>query len=111
MAELTLQLPETLQQRLETLAENEGVPLHSFILYTLTRQASLAYTIEVKDAKAVAEQQANFADYLQKLGKGSDAEIAAILAKREVVEPESDLLPETIARLRQLISNQKDSAA
>lgn len=107
MSELTLYLPETLQHRLELLAKNEGVPLTSYILYILTKQASLSYTIEVNGPKAIDQQQENFAAYLQQLGKGSDEQIAKILAERDVVESEPDLHPETIAKLKLLIAEQQ----
>lgn len=111
MSELILQLPETLQHQLETLAEHEGVPLQSYILYTLTRQVSVAYTIEVHHPEAIAQQRRNFALYLEKLGKAPDAEVERILAERPVVEPEPDLRPETIARLKHLIAEQRTSVA
>jgi hypothetical protein len=105
MSELVLQLPETLYQQLESLAKSEGVPLNNYIVYTLTRQVSLAYTIQVSSPEAIAQQRANFATLLHRLGKTSEARIDEILAKRQVVKPEPDLPPETIEKLKRLIVN------
>ena len=46
MSRLTLRLPETLHQQLAKLAEGEGVSLNQYIVYALTRQATLAYGIQ-----------------------------------------------------------------
>ncbi len=40
MGRLTLRLPDTLHQQLALLAEEEGMSLNQFIVYTLTRQVS-----------------------------------------------------------------------
>ncbi|CUS03490.2 Protein encoded in hypervariable junctions of pilus gene clusters (fragment) [Candidatus Promineifilum breve] len=42
MARLTLRLPDTLHEQLQTLAEQEAVSLNHYIVYALTRQATLA---------------------------------------------------------------------
>jgi hypothetical protein len=107
MSELTLQLPETLYQQLESLAANEGVPLHHYIVYTLTREASLANTIHVSSPEAIALQRANFEALLHRLGKASETQIDDVLATREVVTPEPDLRPETIEKLKRLIARQQ----
>lgn len=107
MSELTLQLPETLVHQLEVLAENEGVPLNHYVIYTLTRQASLAYTIQLPSPEAIAQQRANYDALLPRLGKGSETQVDEILAGREMVAPEPDLHPETIEKLKKLIANQQ----
>lgn len=105
--ELTLQLPETLYHQLEVLAESEGVTLNHYVIYTLTRQASLAYTIQVSSPEVIAQQWADYDALLQRLGKVSDATVDDILATREVVGPEPDLHPETTEKLKMLIANQQ----
>jgi hypothetical protein len=107
VSELTLQLPETLHQQLESLAESEGVSLDNYIVYTLTRQVAVAYTIQVATPEAIAEQRANFDELLDELGSTSAAQVDEILANRPVVAPEPDLSPETIAKLKKLIANQQ----
>lgn len=107
MSELILQLPETLYQQLEVLAKNEGVSLDHYVIYTLTRQASLAYTIEVSSPEAIAQQRADYDVLLHRLGQGAEAQIDDILTRREVVAPEPDLHPETIEKLKKLIGSQQ----
>ncbi|MDJ1173792.1 toxin-antitoxin system HicB family antitoxin [Roseofilum sp. BLCC_M114] len=46
MSQVELQLPETLHQQLTQLAENEGVSLNQYIVYALTRQVTMAYTVQ-----------------------------------------------------------------
>lgn len=60
MSRLTLRLPETLHQQLAHLAESEGVSLNQYIVYALTRQAALAYTIQVVPEAEVEQQQQGF---------------------------------------------------
>ena len=107
MSELTLQLPDTLVHRLETLAQTEGVSLDRYIVYTLTRQASLADTIQVSSPEEIAQQKANYSARLQKIRKVSDAQIDEILASRDPVEPEPDLRPEVVEKVRKLIANRQ----
>jgi len=107
MSELTLQLPDTLVQRLETLAKIEGVSLDHYIVYTLTHQASIADTIQISSPEEIANQKANYSTRLQKAGKISEAQMDEMLATREVVEPEPDLRPEVIEKVRKLIANRQ----
>ncbi len=41
MGRLTVRLPTALHQQLEVLARNEGVSLNQYMVYALTRQATL----------------------------------------------------------------------
>lgn len=41
MGRLTLRLPDALHTQLETLARSEGVSLNQYLVYALTRQATL----------------------------------------------------------------------
>ena len=41
MGRLTVRLPEALHQQLEILARDEGVSLNQYLVYALTRQATL----------------------------------------------------------------------
>ncbi|HIE26983.1 TPA: toxin-antitoxin system HicB family antitoxin [Candidatus Poribacteria bacterium] len=74
--------------------------MNQYIVYALTRQAQLAYTVQAVPENAAAQQQAQYTALLQSLGQASYAEIKETLAEREVVEPESSLHPEVVARLQ-----------
>jgi len=107
MSRLTLRLPETLHRQLKAQAKREGVSLNQYIVYALTRQTQLAYTVQAIPEDVTAQQQAQYTELLQKLGQVSCAEIKETLAEREVVEPESSLHPEVVTRLqKQLMTNQ-----
>jgi hypothetical protein len=103
MSRLTLRLPETLHQQLIHLAESEGVSLNQYIVYALTRQVTLAYTVQATSLEEVHQQQQAFQALLEDLGQASSSEVKAVLNKREVVQPEAELSPEIVARFQQLI--------
>lgn len=100
MSRLTVRLPDTLHRQLNDLADQEGVSLNQYIVYALTRQTTLAYTVQAVPAEEVKQQQASFTALLQSLGQASMAEIEQVLAEREMVEPEAGLSPEVMERLR-----------
>lgn len=105
MAQVVLQFPETLQKELERKANREGVELSQYILYTLTQQVNTEYTVRVLPLKDVAEQRRQFDALLDRLGKAAtDEEIDAVLAAREIAEPEPDLTPDLVAKLRARIA-------
>lgn len=100
MSRLTLRLPETLHQQLEDLAAREAVSLNQYIVYALTRQATLAYTVQSVPAAQVAEQRAAYAALLQSLGETTFGQVAAALAEREPVDPEPGLTPIVVKSLQ-----------
>ena len=110
MSRLTVRLPGTLHNQLTALATREGISLNQYIVYALTRQATLAYTVQAVPEQAVAQQRASFTALLQSLGQASFDEIEAVLAGREAVEPEAGLNPEVIKRLRERIVNNEQPA-
>lgn len=110
MSRLTLRLPETLHEQLVRLAEGEGVSLNQYIVYALTRQASSAYSVQVLSEAQIRRQEQSFAARLQELGKASTAEVQAVLAEREVVEPENGLSVEVIQGLQQRIHDRTVSS-
>jgi len=55
MSRLTLRLPETLHNQLSALADEEAVSLNQYIVYALTRQVTLAYTVQPVAETAVKE--------------------------------------------------------
>lgn len=100
MSRLTLRLPETLHQQLTNLAEGEGISLNQYIVYALTRQVSSAYTVEAISKEDLAKQQENFDNLLAQLGTADEKEIENVLAQREITNPEPELTPDVIDRLR-----------
>jgi hypothetical protein len=110
MGRLTVRLPGTLHSQLTALATREGISLNQYIVYALTRQATLAYTVQAVPEQAVAQQRASFTALLQSLGQASFDEIEAVLTEREVVEPEAGLNPEVITRLRERLADKQQPA-
>ncbi|MGK7953401.1 MAG: toxin-antitoxin system HicB family antitoxin [Xenococcaceae cyanobacterium] len=107
MSRLTLRLPETLHQQLANLAEREGISLNQYIVYALTRQVLSAYTVQVIPEADRQQQQKNFDDLLAQLGKTGAKETEKVLSQREVVQPEPELTPDIVNRLKTKINNQK----
>ena len=105
MSRLTLRLPETLHQQLETLARQENVSLNQYIVYSLTRQATWASTLRALPETAVAQQPADFSVLLQGLGQVPSEEVKKILADREEVQPEPDLNPDAVRRLQSCLAD------
>jgi uncharacterized protein (DUF1778 family) len=103
MSRLTLRLPETLHQQLTNLAESEGVSLNQYIVYALTRQATLAYSVALVPKEDVQQQKRIFESLQQELGKASASEIQAALAEREPAEPERELTSGIINRFQKRI--------
>jgi hypothetical protein len=104
MSRLTVRMPETLHKQLTALAEQEGISLNQYIVYALTRQTTLAYTVQAVPGEALAEQQASYTALLQRLGQASADEIRAVMDEREAVEPEGGLSPETLSALQKRIA-------
>jgi hypothetical protein len=100
MSRLTLRLPETLHQQLGNLAESEGVSLNQYIVYALTRQASLAHVMQAVPESEVARQQEAFQSLVKQLGQAPVDAIESILATREQVEPEAELNLDAVALLK-----------
>ena len=103
MAQLTLELPDTLHHQLEGLAQREGVQLTQYVLYILTQQVASVYTVQVIPEEAIRQQEAAYLALRQQWGKVSPIQVEEVLAKREVIEPEPELKPEVIVKLRQRI--------
>jgi len=106
MSRLTLRLPDSLHQQLESLAENEQVSLNQYIVYALTRQTTMDYTIQAVPEKALAEQRAAYTTLLQTLGHASFEQIQKALDEREAVDLDAGLTPEVAEALQRKLSNQ-----
>lgn len=107
MSRLTLRLPETLHRQLETLARNEAVSLNQYIVFALTRQATLAYTVQPVSEEETRRQQVAFVALLQNLGQASFSEIQQTLDRRKRVKPEKGLSPDTVKALKKRLSKQR----
>jgi hypothetical protein len=107
MSRLTVRLPETLHQQLIHLAEGEGVSLNQYIVYALTRQVALAYSVQAIPEAEIEQQQKVFKSLIKELGQASSREIASILAERERIEPEAELDSDSVDRLREKIRHQR----
>jgi hypothetical protein len=107
MGRLTVRLPGTLHRQLSSLAASEGVSLNQYIVYALTRQTTLAYTVHRKSDEEIRQQRKAFESLLAELGEASAGDIERVLAEREVVEPEIDLEQTAVARLQRRTAEQK----
>lgn len=107
MSRLTVRLPSTLHRQLTMLASSEGISLNQYIVYALTRQSSQAYTIRQIAEADVEQQRATFDQLLESLGEASDEEIANVLAKRDVVEPESEIEKEALSQFKKRIQEKQ----
>src|SRR5690242_6907242 len=110
MNSITLELPETLQNQLELLAQREGVSLSQYLLYALTQQVSTAYRLERMPLATQQREREQFAAFLQTLVTVNEPELDARLAERETVASEVELTPELIARLQKRIQEKHQSA-
>ena len=105
MSRLTLRLPETLHQQLANLAEGEGVSLNQYIVYALTRQVTLSYSVSSVPEEEIQQQKLSFNALLQDLGRASSSEVAAALQARETVQQEADIDSNTVALLQKKIQD------
>ena len=83
MGRLTIELPTSLQVRLQKLAEREGVSLDQYVLYVLTRQVVQGYVVEEIPLEMVEKQRRDFESLLDELGVATDEEVAKVLAERK----------------------------
>ena len=110
MGRLTVRLPDTLHHQLTALSQNEGVSLNQYIVYALTRQTTLAYTVQRVPEEEIEQQRASFEALLASLGEASEDEIERVLAEREVVEPETNLEKVAVERLKKRIAERRVAA-
>ena len=75
MGRLTVRLPDTLHQQLSHIADSEGVSLNQYIVYALTRQTTLAYTLHRLSDQEIRQQRQDFESLLEELGEASADEI------------------------------------
>ncbi len=101
MGRFTLRLPETLHNELESLAQQEGVSLNQYIVYTLTRQVASTYTIQVLPEESIKQQKASFEKLLDSLGEPSLSATKLFLAEREIGRREDELTDEMVKQLEE----------
>ncbi|MCE7983437.1 MAG: toxin-antitoxin system HicB family antitoxin [Caldilinea sp. CFX5] len=95
----TVQLPDTLQHELESRAQQEGVSLDQYLLYTLTQKVTPVYTIQVVSEADIQQQGKRFNALLNRLGTLKRNEMRTFLDNREVEEPEDAETAALIARV------------
>ena len=76
-------------------------------MYALSRQATLAYTVQTVPEEILRQQEASFAALLQTLGKASFEQIHDLMAEREEVEAEPGLTPDIVQKLQQKIADKQ----
>jgi len=106
MTQITLDIPNSLHQRLEGLAQLEGVQPAQYIMYILMQWTGRGYIAYPRSEEDVAQQKANYMARRQSRKILSPEQVREVLAKRTEVEPEPDLKPETVKKIRQRIAEQ-----
>ena len=109
MSRLTLRLPETLHRQLEIQARMENVSLNQYLVYALTKYATTYPSIVPASDEDVQRQREAFQRLRASLHRGSPEEVRAALDEAEFVEPEPDLDPELVERLRLRINEARES--
>ena len=104
MSRLTVRLPETLHQQLINLAQKEGVSLNQYIVYALTRQTSISYTVTSLSEHDIKQQKQSFSHPIQELGETDNESIEHILDQREKIEPTQEAHQTIIDQLSQKIA-------
>jgi hypothetical protein len=104
MSRLTLRLPESLHRQLEAQAKNENVSLNQYLVYALTRYASVSPFLASHSEQDVQQQRADYERLRRSLRRGSPNEVRAALDEAELVSPEPDLDPDLVNRLRYRIN-------
>ena len=114
MNQLTIELPESLYQDLEELAQDSGTSLSNYVVHALNqavvgeklsaRGVSLSQ-FERTPLKQVIQEHEEFLRRKKQWGKKlTDEEFDAFLDAREPVEPEPDLDPKAAAYLKEQIA-------
>lgn len=91
MRRLTLRLPETLFQRLEILADSEGISLNQYLVYSLTQNVARAYRAIPVPQDEIERQHRQLDRLIASLGVVSDEEFDAILEEGELDENSTGL--------------------
>ena len=104
MGRFTVRLPDTLHRQIKATATGEGISMNQYIVYALTRQITLDYTVHPVPEAERERQQRAYVALLERLGQSTFDEIEAVLEEREEVAPEEDLGPEVVARMQKMLA-------
>jgi hypothetical protein len=107
MNNVTLALPDTIYQKLEWMAQTEGLSLSQYLLNAMTAHAVANYRVRATSEAERLQQQKDFQALLNRVALASDEEMDRVLAEREQVSPDPDLSEDTIAKFRALIEERK----
>jgi hypothetical protein len=110
MGRLTVRLPDTLHKQIKELADREGISMNQYIVYALTRETTLAYTVRPVPDEEVKQQARSYAALLRELGHASSDEIRAVLRDRDADLEESILSSEEIRQLRERLAASGDKS-
>lgn len=104
MKRVTLRLPETLFQRLELLAHDEGISLNQYLVYSLTKHVSRTYR-PIPISKEERERQlSELQAIIDSFELISEDEFDQILAAGKPVQEHERLDPEIEAKLKSKIA-------
>ena len=104
MNPVTIQLPDPLWQHLTAQAHEAKLPVEQYIVFRLAQQTASAYEVKTFTGEEIQEQELRRAALRQSLGQPDMTAARRFLAQRETIAPESDLDPQTVARLRRQLS-------
>ena len=105
MAELLVKLPETLYNQLGMLAQKEGVSLTQYILYSLAHQVETSYRVERISREEVQRQAEEIVALRARWQEiTSEKDLDQLLAAREIAEPELELTPELVGKIKARIA-------
>jgi hypothetical protein len=74
--------------------QGENLSMNQTIVYALTRQVTLAYTVKPVPETGVREQRAAYTALLQSLGRASSDEISKVLQERDEAAAERAFSPD-----------------
>lgn len=107
MRRFTLRLPETLFQKLEMLAEWEGVSLNQFLVYSLTKTAARAYQVVPLSKEEIENQKVQYESVIDQLSEIGQETFDRIIAEGEPVERYNAINPELAERIEEKIAAAK----
>ncbi len=104
--QITLDLPDELYLRLQQTANSMGQSLNQYLVYSLSRQVSMGkYVVQPVPVGQVEAETKEFQEFLASAPKATPEEIKQVLGEREYVAPESELDPEAVKHLEEIIQN------
>ena len=107
MNNVTLTLPDTLYQKLEWMAQTEGLSLSQYLLNAMTAHAVANYRVLTTSETERLQHRNDFLALLDRMESASDEDIDRALAESELVAPEPALSPDTVSKFRALIETRK----